>query len=203
MRRHSEVLEQRQTTGTVGGWALENWGWSRPVGSNPLFALATEIIAPGARRGAQTVKKGQYAACVTDGILWVREVGEDGANVSQCVAGQCYSAKQGIPFELAASSGHVALVVVRSTGAKIDEKPTPRRAVSRRPVARPSHSGAMPARRPQRRPQLGPEERAAVANMAQGLNRVQPLPGQPRTAAEVHFGFNQYGTNLVPVVPEP
>lgn len=203
MRRHSEVLENRRAE-EAPGWAVEEWGWSRPLAANPGFEVAAEVIAPGVLRGGQTLRKGQYTAVVQEGTLWVREAGGDAVSTTRLQPGQSFSAREGARFELASTETPVAILVVRSAGARVDVQPTPPRPRRRGGLAPAPRLAPAPGPvAPPRRPQPSLEERAAIANMAQGLHRIAPLPGQGRTAADVQFGFNQHGVNLAPVVPEP
>ena len=162
------------------------WGWRRMLATCPTYVVSQELVNPGARTGVCEAPGGPLTVAVQSGVLWVREPAS-GAT-ARLTAGQAYVTAPGRSFELA--TGAVPATILRVQPPRLEMAWVPGPVVM--PMVTAGRAG---------QPSL--EDRAAAANAAQGLSRVQPLPGQPRTAADVDFAFNQHGVNLAPVVPEP
>lgn len=199
MLSHAEILERRKPPRPrADPLEATDWGWRRMIASGPEYEVIVDVLGPGARKGTQRAKRGQQTLFVLAGSLWLKN-GAAG-EVRRVGRGQAITTPADSEFEIATGSEGAELLVIRSFAftSTLEQVGTGNR-LERRPATRSPQLDA-----PRKHPQPTFEERAARANAAQGLARVQPLPAQPRTATEVTGGcFNSVGVNLAPVVPEP
>ncbi len=188
MLKHDEVLVKRRKRTTSA--RPTDWGWINRVAKADDYEVFVEVVGAGARKGVTLSEIGQLTVVVLNGVLWIKD--DEPPSTRRLTAGQAYVSQPGRRFEIATGASDAQLLVVKPTGLKMERIPGTGNRLAGRNMAPAS-----------RRAQRSPEERVAMANAALGLGRVQPLPSQVRTAAEVSFGFNQHGVNLAPVVPEP
>ncbi len=173
-----------------------DWGWRRALTRSDDYEAFLEHIGAGAHLGKLVAPTGQLTLMVLQGALWVREDGK----VARLPAGRHFASTPGRSFELATGAEGVSFMRIQPAGYDRILERAPGTG-NRLPHA--ARTAPILPARPAWRGQGSLQERTARANAAQGLARVLPVPGQPRTAAEVAFSTTQPGTNLVPVVPEP
>ena len=200
MLSHAEILERRKIARTKADPAEPTpWGWRRRIATGPDYEVLVELLVAGARKGVQRARRGQQTLFVLAGVLWFKDVAS--GVVTRLGPGQSVTTGAGREHELATASQEAEVLVIQSAGFESTLERAAGTGNALDPKRRSKRTPATEARA--RRPQGSFEERSARANGAQGLGRVQPLPGQPRTAADVAFGFGGTGVNLAPVVPEP
>lgn len=194
-RRHAETLALRSQPVSRADVEPTRWGWRHRLAATDSYCILREVIGAGANLGVWAMARERCTAIVLGGLLWTRNLGT-GA-IAQHRPGQAFFVDPGTRLELGTGRLEASLLLVGPAGLDESLRPEPGTGnmLARRP---PADVGPQPARAPQRTS----EERAARANAALGLQRLQPLPGSARTAADVSYGFNQHGANLAPVVPE-
>ncbi len=173
-----------------------DWGWRQAVVLGDDYEVWLEHLGAHAKLGIQKADAGQLTLVILAGVLWSRA----GGKVARLRPGQHFASTPGRPFELATGAEGATVLRIQPPGldARIE-----RIAGTANQLPTGTRRIAIPPAPPAWRVQGSFEERSVRANAAQGLARVVPPPGQPRTAAEVAFTATQHGTNLAPVVPEP
>lgn len=193
MMKHDETVAR--TRAPRGRPTIERtpWGYRRKLATTQEYELRHEVIGAGANLGIVRAAPGQLTVFVLSGVLWVKDTTT--GKIGRLSPGHTFTSTPERGFQLGTGQKECSVLVVESAGLALERAAGTANQLDRRPSLEPSG--------PTRRPQRSFEERAAQASAAQGLGRVQPLPGQPRSAAEVAFGFSPSGTNPVPLLPDP
>jgi hypothetical protein len=200
MLKHAEILERRKTAkAKADPVQTTDWGWRRDLATAGDYVVFVETLLAGANQGVRRATHGQQTLYVLAGVLWFKD--RASGAVTRLAARQSVTTNLDSEYEIATSREGAEILVVQSAGfeAALERVAGTGNRLHPKPGARRPPTGPTP----RRRPQVSFEDRTASANGAQGLGRTQPLPAQPRAAADVSFSFGPTGVNLAPVLPEP